>query len=344
MSRNADPGRFVASIGAAIGLAFGFAIAPAANAQDYYAGKTINFIVGTDTSGGFNIYARLIAPHLRRHIPGNPAVIVRNMPGAGGATAAAHMFQQAPKDGTTIAALTPSAISARLLQGPAQNVADPTKFTYLAGAERGTRVCYTWHTSPTKTLADALARKTVIGTTASGSPTTDYAAAIKHTTGAQFHIASGYKGVNDLNLAMERGEVDGICGLDWSALKVQQGEWVKAGKLNILVQATIEPVPELVGDGRTVAVGLHQGSDRPPCVRADGRLPAGVRQSLPGTTRCRAGACRGVAPGVCRGACAIRSFWRRRQRPASRSCRPAARQSRKSSRTFTPRHRRWSSA
>ena len=122
---------------------------------------------------------------------------------------------------------------------------DPAKFSYLAGAERGTRLCMTFEHSKTKTFEDALKQRTVIGATSAGSPTREYAAMIKHSTGAQFEIVSGYKGPPDLFLAMSRGEIDGVCGLDWTALKSQQPDWLRDKKLNLLIQASIEPHPEL---------------------------------------------------------------------------------------------------
>src|SRR5688572_27620651 len=126
----------VALLAAAI-LASG--AAPAA-ANDFYAGKTINLIVGTDVGGGFSIYGRLMVRHLGRFIPRNPTLVMRNMPGAGGSTAASHLYRAAARDGTVIGAMTPNAILGRLLdQGQGQY--DPVKFQYLAGAERGTRLC-----------------------------------------------------------------------------------------------------------------------------------------------------------------------------------------------------------
>ena len=122
---------------------------------------------------------------------------------------------------------------------------DPAKFSYLAGAERGTRLCMTFEHSKTRTFADALRQRTVIGATSAGSPTREYAAMIKHATGAQFEIVSGYKGPPDLFLAMSRGEIDGVCGLDWTALKSQQPDWLRDKKLNLLIQASIAPHPEL---------------------------------------------------------------------------------------------------
>jgi tripartite-type tricarboxylate transporter receptor subunit TctC len=217
-------------------------------AADFYAGKTITFIAGTDVGGGFSIYGRAIAKHLARFIPGNPTIVVKNMPGAGGATASAWLYRIAPKDGTAIASVSPNAILGRLLDD-SQSQYDPIKFVYLAGAERSTRLCMTFRHSRVRTIEDALAQRAVIGATSAGSPTREYAAMVKHSTHAQFEIVSGYKGPPDLFIAMERGEIDGVCGLDWSALKAQQAEWLRDKKLNLILQASIEPDRELAALG-----------------------------------------------------------------------------------------------
>jgi len=244
---------------AALTLAGGYGPAVAA---DFYAGKTINFIAGTDVGGGFSIYARAIAKHLARHIPGRPTIVVRNMPGAGGATASAWLYRLAPKDGTAIASVSPNAILARLMD-ETQTQYDPTRFNYLAGAERGTRVCMTFRHSRVRTIEDALAQRAIIGATSAGSPTRDYAAMIKHATGARLDIVTGYKGPPDLFVAMERGEIDGVCGLDWSALKSQQPGWLREGKLNLLLQASIDPDPELAALGvPTPWASIKDGIDR----------------------------------------------------------------------------------
>jgi tripartite-type tricarboxylate transporter receptor subunit TctC len=225
------------------------AVAPSgARAANFYAGKTINFIAGTDVGGGFSIYARALGKHLPRYIPGNPTVVVKNMPGAGGATASAWLYRIAPKDGTAIASVSPNAILGKLLDD-SQTQYDPTKFQYLAGAERGTRLCMTFQHSKVKTFEDALTQRAVIGATSAGSPTREYAALHKHAAGAKFEIVSGYKGPPDLFIAMERGEIDGVCGLDWSALKSQQPDWLRDKKLNLLVQGALDPDPELAALG-----------------------------------------------------------------------------------------------
>ena len=243
-------------------LAAALMAGPGAHASDFYAGKTISFIVGTDVGGGFSIYARLLTRHLARFIPGEPAMLMKNMPGAGGATAASYLYRIAPKDGTTIGSVSPNAILGRLLDGNLSQYA-PAKFDYLAGAERGARLCMTFAHSKVRTFEDALRFRAIIGATSAGSPTREYAAMIKHATGAQFEIVSGYQGPPALFLAMARGEIDGVCGLDWSALKSQQPQWLAEKKLNLLLQAAVVPEPELAKLGvPTPWAYIKQETDR----------------------------------------------------------------------------------
>src|SRR5215813_1156781 len=133
-------------------------------ADDFYAGKTISFVIGTDFGGGFSIYARVIARHLPRFIPGRPTIVLRNMPGAGGAVASTWLYQMAPRDGTVIASVPPNAILGRLF-GDHRMGYEPARFYYLAGAERSTRVCVTFQHSRVRTLADALVRSNDTATT-----------------------------------------------------------------------------------------------------------------------------------------------------------------------------------
>ncbi len=216
-----------------------------AQAADFYAGKTIDFIVGIDVGGGFDTYARLIAKHLPRFIPGTPSVVVRNMPGAGSAKAASYLYNLAPKDGTAIAALFPGVIVERLLQKHATSQFDATKFTYLASADNDARLCITGPSSKVKTFDQAMTDKVVIGATQPGAPTHDYAFMHKNATGAKFDIVSGYKGTANLMLAVERGEIEGMCGIDWPSLKSEKPQWLRDKTVNLLVQDAPEPDPEL---------------------------------------------------------------------------------------------------
>ena len=215
------------------------------SAADYYTGKKVDFVIGSDAGGGYDVYARNIGKHLGRFLPGNPNVIPRNMPGAGSGTAAASLFRLSAKDGTVIGALFPGVIVGPLLDDRPQNLFDPNKFEYLATADSGTRVCITGPMSKVQTFEDAQKQKTVIGASAAGGSTRDYAAFHKNAAGAQFDIVSGYKGTADILLAIERGEVDGLCGLDWTSLKSQRPTWLEQKTVNILVQDGIETEHEL---------------------------------------------------------------------------------------------------
>ena len=218
-------------------------------AADYYTGQTIEMLVGADVGGGYDIYARLVARHMSRHIAGAPPIVARNMPGAGSAIAGAQLYSKSAKDGTVIGALMPGAIMGRILDEKASNLFDPTKFVYIGTADSGTRVCITMANAATKTYEDALRQRTIMGASQAGGATRDYEALHNHATGAKFEIVSGYKGTSDLTLAMERGETAGLCGFDWSSLKSQKPDWIRDKTINILVQDALEPEPELTAMG-----------------------------------------------------------------------------------------------
>ena len=224
------------------------ASAPAV-AADYFAGKTIEWTVGAAVGGGYDIYSRTIAKHLPKYIPGKPIIVVKNLPGAGSAKAATYIAQVAPKDGTAIGSLMPGAVIGPLLDDGPKPQYDPTKLIYLATADSGTRVCATFINSKTKTLADAQKQKTVMGASAAGGSTRDYVNMLRKAAGAQLELVTGYKGTAEIGLAVERGEVDGLCGWDWSSLKAQKSDWLRDKKVNIIVQIALEPEKELTGMG-----------------------------------------------------------------------------------------------
>jgi hypothetical protein len=144
-----------------------------------------------------------------------------------------------------IGAVFPGAIMGPLLDDRAQPLYDPTKFQYLGSADNATRVCITHARSRIKTFEEALAQKAIMGASAAGGSTRDYINMLKKTTGVLFDLVGGYKGTADIFLAMERGEVDGMCGLDWASLKSQRPDWVRDKTANILVQVNLEPEAEL---------------------------------------------------------------------------------------------------
>ena len=222
---------------------------PSARAADYFAGKSIDLLIGAPAGGGYDIYARALARHYGRHIPGQPVIVSKNMPGAGSARAAGFISAVAPKDGTAIAAIMPGAVMGPLLDDKAEALFDPTKVNYLGTTNNGTRVCVSRKDSKIKTFDDALTQKAAFGGVSSNDSTREYGYMHKNTAGAQYDVVSGYSGTAEIALAMERGEIDGACGWDWSSFKSQRPDWIRDGKVNLLLQVGLEPNAELTRMG-----------------------------------------------------------------------------------------------
>jgi tripartite-type tricarboxylate transporter receptor subunit TctC len=231
-------------------LAAAIMLVPAhACAADYYAGRSIDLLIGAPPGGGYDIYARALARHFGRHIPGQPGIVAKNMPGAGSARAAGYISAVAPKDGTAIAAIMPGAVMGALLDEKAETLFDPTKVVYLGTANNGTRVCVSRKDSKIKTFADTLTQKASFGGVSTNDSTRGYGYMHKNTAGAQYDVVSGYSGTAEIALAMERGEIDGVCGWDWASFKSQRPDWIRDKKVNLLLQVGLEPNPELTQMG-----------------------------------------------------------------------------------------------
>src|SRR5262245_33000221 len=238
-------------------------LASPAVAAEYYAGKTVDLLVGAPPGGGYDIYARLVGRHLGRHIPGNPTIVVKNMPGAGSAKAAQFIQTMAPKDGTAIAGIMPGAVMGGLLDERADALFDPTKVLYVGTANNGTRVCVTLKGSKIRSFDDLLTQKAVFGGVSTNDSTREYGYLHKKTSGARYDVVSGYRGTVDIGLAIERGELDGVCGWDWSSFKSQKPDWLRDDKVNVLLQVSLEPHPELTGMGvATVLEHVSSEDDR----------------------------------------------------------------------------------
>ncbi len=230
-------------------IAVGTLVATTAAAQDYYAGKTIDLIVGSGPAGGYDIYGRALARHIGRHIPGKPNVVVKNMPGAGSARAAGFLAKIAPKDGTVIAGIMPGAIMGPLLEEKAEILFDPTKVQYIGTANNGARVCVSWAASGVKNFDDVRDKEHPFGAVSPNESTHDYAYMLRRTAGAKYKIVAGYDGTTQIGLAMERGEVVGSCGWDWASVKAQRADWLRDKKINVLLQIALERNDELTKMG-----------------------------------------------------------------------------------------------
>jgi tripartite-type tricarboxylate transporter receptor subunit TctC len=236
--------RFAAALTALCALATAPAIA-----AETFAGKSIDLLIGAPPGGGYDIYARALARHYGRHIPGQPTIIAKNMPGAAGARVAGFISTVAPKDGTALAAIMPGAVMGPLLDEKAETLFDATKVLYLGTANNGTRICVSRKDSKIKSFADALRTKAVFGGVSATDSTRSYAYMHKKTSGAMFDVATGYSGTAEMALAMERGEIDGVCGWDWASFKSQRPDWLRDNKANLLLQDGLEPNPELTRMG-----------------------------------------------------------------------------------------------
>jgi tripartite-type tricarboxylate transporter receptor subunit TctC len=230
---NASKPRWLAAAG--LGLAASLIIGPA-GAADYFAGKSIDLLIGAPPAGGYDIYGRALARHFGQHIPGHPSIVPKNMPGAGSARAAGFVATVAPKDGTVIAGIMPGAVIGPLLDPKADVLFDPAKVQYLGNVNNGTRVCISRKDSKIQTFADTLTQKAVFGGVSTNDSTRDYGYMHKKTSGSIYDLVTGYNGTADLSLALERKEIDGFCGFDWASLKSQKPDWVRDKQINILLQ------------------------------------------------------------------------------------------------------------
>ena len=216
--------------------------AAAAPATDFYKGRTVYVIIGYSAGGGYDLYARVLAAHMGKHIPGNPTVIPQNMPGAGSVKAAAYVFSVAPKDGTVIGTFARGMAATALI---GQAPFDARKFTWLGSATRDVTLCISWSESPAKTWNDVMTRQVTFGGEGPAGDPDIFAKLYKNVFGAKIKLATGFPGTTDITLAMQRREVDGLCGISWSTVKARYGSWLKEKKLNILIQAAPMKDPDL---------------------------------------------------------------------------------------------------
>lgn len=203
--------------------------------ENFYKGKTVSIIVGSAAGGGYDAYARLIARHLADHLPGIPLITVQNMPGAGSNRAAGHVAVQAPKDGTTIGALQASAILYPLMYDRKLQH-DPSQFVMIGSANSSVYLCVVRSDAPIKTFAEAFDKEVIIGTGAEGASLRELPVLLVNVLGVKLRLVGGYTGSRDITLAMERNEVHGMCGMDWSSLITQRKDW--------MIVALFEPLPK----------------------------------------------------------------------------------------------------
>ena len=238
--------RTLISLGA-IGVLFGAALPQPVQADavaDFYKGKTITLYIGYSAGGGYDTYARTIGRVIGRHIPGNPKVVAKNKPGAGSLKLANELYNSLPKDGTVIGTFGRGMVMEPLF-GNKKARFDPSKFTWLGSANNEVSVCIAWHESPIQTLEDFLTKPMIVGGTGPGSDTDTFPKVLNNVLGTKLILVTGYPGGNDINLATERGEVQGRCGYSWSSLKSRFPQWLTGKKVQILLQMSTAKHPDL---------------------------------------------------------------------------------------------------
>jgi len=214
------------------------AAAPAAAQDDvaaFYRGKQLHIMVGTAAGGGYDLFARIVARHIASHIPGEPVVVVQNLPAAGGLVMTNQLYATAPRDGTVIGAPINGIPTAPLL-APAGAHFDAEKLNWLGSTNREPYVAFVWHTAPVQTLADLRSRDLVVGATTPGTTMVDFPLITNAILGTRFKVVRGYEGTAQINNAIERGEVEGQGGVGWAAVKAQVPGWITDKKIKVIAQ------------------------------------------------------------------------------------------------------------
>ena len=234
----------LARLGLAASLFAGLTVpAHAQQAEDFYRGKQIDMVIGYSPGGTYDLYARLVARYLGNYIPGKPTIVARNMPGAGSRAAVRWVYTVAPKDGTVLSTADQS-LSVEQAMGDQTMGFDTTKLIYIGNANVDNNTLVTWYTSGIKTIDDAKKKQVVVGATG-GSTSSQYPKAMNALLGTKFKIIIGYPGGNDINLALEKGEVDARGSNAWAAWKATRPDWLRDKKINILVQIGLTKTHDL---------------------------------------------------------------------------------------------------
>jgi tripartite-type tricarboxylate transporter receptor subunit TctC len=229
-------------------LACVFGLAAPASAQEdiaaFYRGKQLRLVVGTGPGGGYDLFARAVARHIGSHIPGNPSIIVQNQAAAGGLVMVNQLYSLGPKDGTVIAAPINGIPTAPLLE-PAGARFDAAKLNWIGSTNRETYVAYAWHAATVRSLADLMQKDLIVGATAAGTTLVDFPLVANKILGTRFKIVRGYDSTPQINVAIERGELEGIGGIGWQSVKTQVPQWITEKKIRVIAQYGLHRDPEL---------------------------------------------------------------------------------------------------
>ena len=230
-------------------------LAQSDDGSDFYRGRQLTFAIASTPGGGYDSYGRLVARHLVKHIPGNPGNLVTNMTGAGGHLVGRYISEVAPRDGTWIAVVLPGTITAALYVDKAKLQYDPAKLVQLGSANSEVNLCFVRSDTGLKSLADAQAREVIVGGSADGGATREEPAVLNNLLGTKFKVVSGYPGTREIILAIEKGEVSGVCAMSLTAMALQRPQWLETG--------FIRPISQNHGQGSAAltAQGVMRATD-----------------------------------------------------------------------------------
>jgi tripartite-type tricarboxylate transporter receptor subunit TctC len=240
----------IAAIKALGALMFSFALVTAtartaaADVGDFYRGKNLRILVGYGTGAGYDVYARLLGRHLTKHLPGQPVVVIQNMPGAASLTMTNYMYNVAPRDGTAIG-LPARGLFIEPLFGNENAKFEAQKFTWIGSMSRDVSTCFTWHTSGIVKIEDAMKREVLVGSSGVNGSSHQFPMLINALLGTKFKPLLGYVDSAGVGLAMERGELEGYCSFTWGSIKSARPKWIEDKLINMLLQLTTVKSPEM---------------------------------------------------------------------------------------------------
>ena len=216
-----------------------------ASVDPFYADRKVQMVIPSSPGGGYDLYGRIFARHMGKHIPGNPAFVPANMPGASGVVAAQYIFSAAPQDGSVLGHFYATAIIDPVVNAQSRAKFDPNKFTFIGSATAESSICYVSAKSRVKRFEDAITHEVILGSTGARGKSSDYPNAYNSLLGTKFKVVTGYPGINEIGLAIERGEIDGACGSSWSVMTTGRPHWLADGVMRIIAQENNEAHPDV---------------------------------------------------------------------------------------------------
>src|SRR5260370_36281623 len=240
---NPGPGGSILALSLALLALTTAAPAVAQSVADFYRGRTVTISVGLSAGGGYDLHARVLAKYFGRHLPGAPAIVVKNSPGAGGLTLVNSLYSALARDGTELATFERGILLEPLLEA-SQARFDPLRFNWIGSTDNDASTCLSWHTAAVKTMDDVMRADLIVGGTGSTAIANTFPRVLNAVLGTKFRVIPGYPGANEALLAMERGETQGFCSLGFATLEAIRPGWMVDRKVNIFVQLALRKSSE----------------------------------------------------------------------------------------------------